>query len=176
MTLDKVVFADLLDEMASYFGRTVTPFVKKAWYKALSGKLTTEQFIQAVEHAVTTREFMPTAEGLLEAVKGAVGVIALEEWEKCLAAACRGDREVVSSLSEAGKVALRAVGGIHGLGQSEEKDQQWLQKKFVDIWKSVPVDQRPALPASNDAVILPPAEIQALASKMSMNGNGKRHE
>lgn len=174
MTVDKVIFADLLDEMAGYFGRNLTPFIKKAWYKALGDKLTTEQFIQAVEHAVTAKEFMPTAQTLLEAVKGNSDISALEEWNKCLVAASRGDRGVVSSLSPAGQVALKSVGGIHALGQSEEKDHQWLQKKFIGIWKSVPVDQRPALPTAEEQQVLPPAEIQALTSKMSMNGNGKR--
>ena len=174
MTIDINFFAELLNELAGYFGKSITPFVRKAWYKKLGNQLSDAQFASAVEQALTSKQFMPTAEELLELVKGNVEVIALDEWEKCLAAASRGDREVVPTLSPAGQVALRSVGGIHALGMSEEKDHQWLMKKFIEIYKSIPADQRPALPSGKDEQMLPPAEIQALTAKLSMNGNGKR--
>ena len=173
MTIDIDFFAELLNELAGYFNKSITPFVRKAWYKKLGSQLTNEQFVNAVEQAITSKQFMPTAEELLEAVKGNSDIVALEEWGKCLLAASRGDREVVSTLSPAGQVALKSVGSIHALGQSEEKDHQWLQKKFVSIWKSVPIEQRSALPVADEQKVLPPAKIHALTSKMSMNGNGK---
>lgn len=170
MTIDIDFFAELLNELAGYFNKSISPFVRKAWYKKLGSQLTNDQFAAAVEQAITSKQFMPTAEELLELVKGNSEVIALDEWEKCLAAASRGDREVISSLSPAGQVALRSVGGIHALGMSEQKDHQWLMKKFIEIWKSIPADQRPALPAGQEKQVLPSAEIQALVGKMSMNG------
>lgn len=174
MTVDIDFFAELLNELAGYFNKSITPFVRKAWYKKLGSQLTNEQFAIAVEQAITSKQFMPTAEELIEAIRGNFDIVALEEWDKCLLAASRGDREVVSTLSPAGQVALKSVGGIHALGQSEEKDHQWLQKKFINIWKSVPVEQRPALPVGEEQQISPPAEIHALTNKMSMNGNGKK--
>lgn len=172
MTIDVALFAEMLDELAGYYNKTITPFAKKAWYKRLGSQLTNQQFTNAVEQAITSKQFMPTAEELLELVKGNSEIIALDEWEKCLNAASRGSSEVVSSLSPAGKIALRAIGGFKKLEMSEEKDHQWLQKKFIDIYKSAPVEQRPVLPAAEDSVVLPVADIQALTSKMSMNGNG----
>lgn len=171
MTIDITLFAQLLDELASYYGRKITPFIQKAWYKKLGSQMTDDQFIAAVEDAITSKDFMPTAQALLDTIKGNLEILALEEWEKCLLAASRGDREATKNLSPAGQMALRSLGGIHLLGQSEEKEHQWLQKKFVSVWKSVPADQRPMLsPAAND--FTPLVEIQDLASKMSMNGKG----
>lgn len=173
--IDPEIFAAWLEELATYYGRKVGSLVERAWYKQLGQRMTTEQFIQAAEKAIYSETFMPTPEKLLELAKGNSEELALNEWEKCIHAAARGDREIVSSLSPAGKLALRSVGGIHGLGMSEEKDRQWLMKKFMETWKSTSVDQRPALPAAQDAQVLPSADIQALTSKLSMNGNGKRH-
>ncbi len=173
MPVDKAVFTELLDALTEYYNRKMSAPVAKAWYKAIGNQMTTEQFQEAFERVILNEEYMPTPRKLLELIKGNSEELSLDEWEKCFLAASRGDREVVSSLSPAGQFALRSVGGIHGLGMSEEKDRQWLMKRFIEAWKSSPVDQRPALPAAQDSVVLPAAEIQALTSKLSMNGNGK---
>lgn len=170
--IDKIIFADLLDELAGYFGRNMSDFVKKAWYKQLGERMTTEQFVAAVEKAVTGK-FMPSIDELLELVKGNAQLIALEEWEKCLVAACRADREAVSKLSAAGQIALRSIGGLHALGMADEKDNRWMQKKFVEVWLTVPDNQQRALPAALEFEVLPSQEIQALTNKLSMNGKGR---
>lgn len=174
MPVDKELFGEYLTALAEYYNRKLLPPIVKAWYKAVGSQLTTEQFIEAFEATIFAEKYMPTPKSFLEAVASKLEPLAHKEWETCLAAACRGDREAVSGLSEAGKIALRDVGGIHGLGQTLEVDQPRMQKKFIDVWKSVPVDQRSALPAGEDTVVLPPAEIQSLVDKMSMNGNGKK--
>lgn len=175
MAIDPEVFAAWLEELASYYGRKVGSLIERAWYKQLGQRMTTEQFVASVEKALFSCEFMPTPEKLLELVKGNAQLIALEEWEKCLAAACRADREAISKLSAAGQIALRAIGGLHALGQADEKDNRWMQKKFVEVWLTVPDNQQRALPAANEPVVLPPQEIQALTDKLSMNGKGRHN-
>lgn len=175
MAVDKELFTEYLAALAEYYNRKMPLPITKAWYKAVGLHLTTEQFVEAFEATVVNQKYMPTPKEFLEAVASKLEPLALKEWETCLVAACRGDREAVSNLSEAGKIALRDVGGIHGLGQSLEVDQPKLQKKFINAWKSTSIDQqRPVLPPAQDTVVLPPAEIQALADKLSMNGNGKQ--
>lgn len=170
MGIDKAVFTELLDALTEYYNRKMSPAIAKAWYKAIGNKMTTEQFQSAFEQIIFSEKYMPTPKDFLELIKGNSQLIALEEWEKCLVAACRADTEVVYSLSAAGQTALRAVGGLHALGMADEKDNRWMQKKFVEVWLTVPDNQQRALPAANEPVVLPPQEIQALTNKLSMNG------
>jgi hypothetical protein len=174
MPIDKSVFAELFNALAEYYNRKASPPIAKAWYRAIGNQLTTEQFQDAFEQVVCSEEFMPTPKKFLELVKGSPESNALDEWEKCLAAAARGESSVVSELSASGQFALRSIGGFKKLEMSDPvKDHHWLMKKFVEAWQSLPAAQQLSLPMAQDAEFLPAAEIQALTSKMSMNGNGK---
>ncbi len=70
MSIDKQVFVDLIGELETYYKREFTPFVKRVWYKHLSDVLTTVEFQRAVEQALVAKEFMPTPQQLVEAIKG----------------------------------------------------------------------------------------------------------
>ncbi len=55
--------------------------------------LTTQQFVLAAKIVFDTSRFFPTVEEFVSAVKGDAQTSALHEWEMCLKAAARNDRE-----------------------------------------------------------------------------------
>lgn len=142
MTVDTKVFVELLGELETYYKREFTPFVKQIWFKHLSERLSTEEFIAAVEQAIVSKQFMPSPQDLVEVVKGDAETNALTEWDLCVKAAARGDREMLMGLSPAGQSALHLVGGLHKLGMATEEDLRWLKKEFISVWKSTPADVR----------------------------------
>ena len=181
MSIDKQVFVDLVGELETYYKREFTPFVKRVWYKHLSERLTSEEFVAAVEQIVVSKEFMPTPQQLVEAVKGNPEVQALEEWETCVKAAERADMSVTDSLTPQGKFALRSIGGVSELGRTNEDDLRWVKKEFVSAWKAWTPDASRALPAAGQEPALSQSDgseqtyqIQALSQKLSFNGNGRR--
>ena len=140
MTVDTQVFAQLLGELEAYYKREFTPFVKQIWFKHLSDRLTTEEFIAAVEQAIVCKQFMPSPQELVEVVKGNAQALAMQEWDLCVKAAARDDREMLLGLSPGGRSALHLVGGLYKLGMASEEDLRWLKKEFVSLWKSTPAD------------------------------------
>ncbi len=60
--------------------------------------------------------FFPTVEEFVSAVKGDAQSLALQEWEVCVLAASRANREMIAGLSPQGRSALHLVGGLYKLG------------------------------------------------------------
>lgn len=56
------------------------------------------------------------------------------EWEKVIGAARRGKQP--EGLSDAAAGALRSIGGIRSIGDSSEKNLQYLRKNFTDAMGS----------------------------------------
>ena len=112
MTVDAKVFVQLLSELEAYYKREFTPFVKQIWFKHLSDRLSTEEFIAAVEQAIVSKQFMPSPQELVEVVKGDAETNALQEWDLCVKAAARDDREMLSGLSDARPIGITSDWGL----------------------------------------------------------------
>ena len=104
MSIDKQVFVDLVGELEAYYKREFTPFVKRVWYKYLSDCLTTSEFVSAVEQVIVAKEFMPTPQQLVEAIKGDEAVQVQQEWEVCIKVAARA-KHSITDLTPQGKFA-----------------------------------------------------------------------
>ena len=105
-----------------------------------SAQLTTEQFVIAAQAVFNTSRFFPTVEEFVSAVIGDAQTLALNEWEVCVKAAARNDREMLSGLSPQGQSALHLVGGLYKLGMASEEQLMWIKKEFVSLWKSTSAD------------------------------------
>ncbi len=182
--IDSNEFAKQLIDLATFYKREMPSSIRAIWYKKLKDRMSTEEFISAVEEYVFRNSaFMPSPEELLNLVKGSQEALALVEWDKCLAAASRAKREHELDLSPQGKFALKAIGGLVRLAMSEEDENHWIRKEFVSVWKSYPATGNlPQLPAATSAQLEieaspPPPEfveaIKALSRNKSINGNGK---
>lgn len=172
MAIDPKVFSQLVDELQTYYKREFTPFVQRVWYKHLSAQMTTEEFVNAIEQAIVSKQFMPTPDELVESVRGDSEVLALTDWELCLKAAARADRVMIQSLSPQGQSALHLIGGLNALGMATEDRLPWIKKEFVGVWKATKADTR-ALPQSRSPEAEVPQAVRSLAKKFSIDSNGK---
>lgn len=172
------VFSSGIAYLEAYYKRELGEFAKGVWYKHISQYLTTEQFQNAVEAAIIHKSFLPTPDELVQLVQGTDDQLAGKEWELCLVAAQRGSLEGID-VSDAAKQALRAIGGVSGLGYANEDRLPWLKKDFLGEWKAYRKVPRPALPAASESLwaALPQVElnIPVDAIAKSMNGNGGRN-
>lgn len=166
MTIEPQVFAELLSELEVCYKYEFTPYTKRVWFKLLSDRLSTEEFIAAVEQVIFSNQFMPSAEQLVEAIKGNAQTLAVQEWNLCVQAAASNDRNVRARLSPQGQFALATVGGVFKLGKASEQDLHWIKKEFVSIWKTAPADIK-SLPASRTSNTEYLDAVQSLAQKMS---------
>lgn len=178
MPVDHKSFSGGLTLLCNHFDRQLQPEVVRIWKEYFDKKLTTSQFEAAVTTLLLESRFFPTAKELVEAAKGSDDVIAQGEWEKCLAAAARGESANALGLSPQGQFALRSIGGVYQLGLTEESKHDWKRKEFVSAWKSY----TPSVSQAQQEIPLQAGDsqftgiMQQLSRKTNMNGNGSNHK
>ena len=148
--IDPQVFEQEIAILMDWFNRDFEPETLKRLHQRLSKKLTTEQFVQASQVVFDSSRFFPTIEEFVSAVKGDAETLALHEWDLCVNAAARNDREAIAKISPQGQSALHLVGGLYKLGMATEEDLRWLKKEFVSVWKATPADVK-SLPLSSSS-------------------------
>jgi len=158
--IESGMFLECLSLLSNHYSRQLQPEVIRIWKDYLDSQLSTEQFHQAVKQILLESRFFPTAKELVEMVKGDAETQAMHEWELCIKAAARNDREVMAQLSTPGQSALHLVGGLYKLGLATEEDLRWLKKEFVAVWKSTPAQVRNLSASANiDAKQIEPLAI-----------------
>lgn len=175
--IDQQVFLEEIGILMDWFNRDFEETTLKRLHQSLSQYLTTEQFRQAACLVFEQSRFFPTVEDFVSAVKGNQEAFALQEWNICLKAASRGDTSVTDSLTEAGKLALRLIGGFSELGRTHEDELRWVKKEFINVWKSWKPSVSSALPPALDNSRLSQVtdsqlsnQVLALSQKMSLKG------
>ena len=108
----------------------------------------------------------PTVEEFVSAVKGDAQTLALHEWEVCVLAASRANREMIAGLSPQGQSALHLVGGLYKFGMASEEQLVWIKKEFVGVWKSSSTDTK-CLPQPRSPKHEQLEAVQSLSQKMS---------
>ncbi len=170
--IDPQVFEQEIAILMDWFNRDFEPETLKRLHQRLSEKLTTEQFVQAAKIVFDTNRFFPTVEEFVSAVIGNTETNALQEWDLCVNAAARNDREMLTRLSPQGQSALHLVGGLHKLGMATEEQLVWIKKEFVSVWKATRAEVK-SLPASKICELSQLDAVRELSQKMSSKGNGK---
>ena len=146
--IDPQVFEQEIAILMDWYNRDFEPATLKRLHQRLSQHLSTEQFVRAAQGVFDTNRFFPTVEEFVSVVKGDAQSLALHEWEVCVLAASRANREMITSLSPQGQSALHLVGGLYKLGMATEEDLRWLKKEFVSVWKATPAQVK-SLPYSS---------------------------
>jgi hypothetical protein len=162
--IDPQVFEQEISILMDWFNRDFEPETLKRLHQRLSAQLTTEQFIKAAQAVFDTNRFFPTVEEFVSAVKGNAETNALHEWELCVKAAARNDREMLCGLSAQGQSALHLVGGLYKLGMATEEQLVWIKKEFVSVWKSTRAEVK-SLPASNNCEPIQMDAVRELSFK-----------
>lgn len=132
MPIDKTVFLREMALLAELFNRPQLsePLVAR-YYEHLSAHLTTSEFQDAAKAIFTGDQFWPTPSRFLHAAKGDPAQLARQEWDALLQAAAKGE---LAPLSEAGKAALRALGGWARVAYANEGALPSLRKAFLETY------------------------------------------
>lgn len=164
--IDPQVFEQEIAILMDWFNRDFEPETLKRLHQRLSQHLSTEQFVRAAQTVFDTSRFFPTVEEFISAVKGDAQTLALQEFELCVLAASRANREMITGLSPQGRSALHLVGGLYKLGMATQEQLTWIKKEFYRVWKSTPTDTKclpqPGSPKSEQLYA-----VQSLSQKMS---------
>lgn len=142
--------------LQQHFNRTLSEDVIAIWREYLDDTLDDEEFTQAIKEAILSCEFFPTAKKLAEFVNGSKEAKASQEWQSVILAANRGDESQLAYISQRGRVALHAIGGLKTVGLAEEYKRNQLEKSFVTVYCQC---------TEKDAKALSPATSQPLAAK-----------
>lgn len=170
--IDKRVFEEEILILMDWFNRDFEEPTLNRLHERLSQHLNTQEFRQAALKVFDTARFFPTVDDFVTAIKGDAEVLALSEWDLCVKAASRADREMVLGLSPQGQSALHLVGGLNALGMATEEKLVWIKKEFVGVWKATKADTK-ALPQSRTPEVEVPEALRSLSQKFSINSNGK---
>ena len=153
--------------LMDWFNRDFEPSTLKRLHQWLSQHLSTEQFVLAAQAVFDTSRFFPTVEEFVSAVKGDAQTLALHEWEVCVLAASRANREMIAGLSPQWQSALHLVGGLYKLGMATEEQLTWIKKEFVGVWKSTSTERK-CLPQARTSDEEQLTVVQSLSQKMSL--------
>ena len=126
--IDLSVFEQEIAILMDWFNRDFEKATLKRLHQRLSQQLTTAEFLQAAIAVFDKSRFFPTVEEFVSAVKGDPETQAMQEWELCIKAAARNNRDLIARLSPQGQSALPLVGGLYKLGMATEEDLRWLKK------------------------------------------------
>jgi hypothetical protein len=184
--IEQKIFDYGIELLDSYFGKKLNEAVQGIWFEYLDEKLTSEEFLAAVKNSLLRSRFMPTASELVEFIHGSKEAKALQEWQSVLLAASRGDESQLAYISQRGRVALHAIGGLKTVGLAEEYRRSQLEKSFITVYcqcadkdaASLPPSvSQPTVTRTNEDYAPMPGylkqQMEQLKTKISMNGNGK---
>ena len=170
--IDPQVFEQEIAILMDWYNRDFEPAKLKRLHQRLSQHLSTEQFIRAAQAVFDTSRFFPTVEEFVSAVMGDAQSLALHEWEVCVLAASRANREMIAGLSPQGQSAVHLVGGLYKLGMASEEQLTWIKKEFVLVWKLANTGVK-SLPASFTSEPIQIEAVKSLSQQMSFKGNGR---
>lgn len=138
LSLSLQAFQTGMNLLAMNYNRQLPEPILLIWRDYLERELTDEEFIEAVKHTILHSRFMPTAGELVEFVKSGKEARAIQEWQIILQASRRNDSDSLSELSDRGRVALAAVGGVYQLGMAEDSFvRQRMEKNFITVYCQV---------------------------------------
>ena len=155
---------------------TSEPATLKRLHQRLSQHLSTEQFVPAAQTVFDSSRFFPSVEEFVSTVKGDAQSLALQDWEVCVLAASRANREMIAGLSPQGRSALHLVGGLYKLGMASEEQLTWIKKEFVLVWKQPNTGVKTgvkSLPASLTSEPIQIEAVKSLSQQMSFKGKGR---
>ncbi len=107
-------FATHFAPFTEIYGKSINDLLVRAYYRALKDRISDDAFEDVLCEAIARYKFFPTAEEIIACYEGDAGAIALTEWDAIDLYVSRGGKRVseIAGLSEAGKRALRNIGGL----------------------------------------------------------------
>lgn len=188
--ISQEVFDDCMILLMKHFEKQLDPTVLDAWKDELDQHLTDDEFAEAGRQLILYFEqrykgHFPTIKQLLDVINGHKEAKALQEWQSVILAASRGDESQLAYISQRGRVALHAIGGLRTVEMAEEYRRNQLEKSFITVYcqcadkdaASLPPSvSQPTVARNEDYAPMPEhfkQQMEELKTKISMNGNGK---
>lgn len=132
MPIDRTAFLREMALLAELFNRPMLSDPLIARYKAyLDTQLTTAQFEHAAHTIFAEDQYFPAPVRFVHAAKGDPAQLARQEWDALLEHASKGQ---LAPLTEAGKLALRAVGGWSSVAYADQGRLPSLRKAFLESY------------------------------------------
>lgn len=131
MPIDRSVFTREFTLLLERFGKDPHPLMTARYFEWLDARLNTQQFEQAARTIFAEDTYWPAPIRFLHAAKGDPAQLARQEWDALLQAAAKGE---LAPLSEAGKAALRALGGWARVAYANEGALPSLRKAFLESY------------------------------------------
>ena len=159
--ISQQTFDDGMLLLMKHFEKQLDPAVLEIWKDELDDHLADDDFTEAGRQLILSfeqryRGHFPTIKQLLDVINGSKEVKALQEWQSVILAASRGDESQLAYISQRGRVALSAIGGLRVVGMAEEYKRNQLEKSFITVYCQC---------ADKDAKTLPPATSQHLTNE-----------
>lgn len=129
--IDRAVFTREFTLLLERFARDPHALMTQRYFEYLDTHLDTHQFEAAARTIFAEDQFWPAPIRFLHAAKGDPAQLARQEWDALLQAAAKGD---LAPLSEAGKAALRAIGGWSRVAYAQEGALPSIRKAFIETY------------------------------------------
>lgn len=145
MSIDRNIFIREFSMFLDHHGKKMNDLIVQRYLEFLDAHLTTEEFVQASRFIILEDQFFPTARRFVDVVRGSGKQQAAAEWQQVLKLAQAGNPDL-SSLSPAGRAAVKAAGGWRAIAFAEGDYQlDRARKAFTEAFEIE--TQAPALPA-----------------------------
>jgi len=131
MPIDKNVFTREFTLLLERFGKDPHALMTARYFEYLDARLDTGQFEVAARAIFAEDAFWPAPIRFLHAAKGDPAQLARQEWDRLLEDAAKGD---LAPLSDAGKAALRAIGGWSRVAYAQEGALPSIRKAFLETY------------------------------------------
>lgn len=152
-TIDEKVFKDTWALLCDRFNREPSTPLMLAYYRTLSGRMTTAEFRAAAQAVFEEREFFPRPADFLEAARPDPKAEAMDQWE-LVQKLMKGDVDT-TALSEEGRRVVRMLGGASQLRDTQLDALPFVRRDFMQLYgDAVEIarrEQRPSLAAGPEA-------------------------
>lgn len=131
MPIDRTVFTREFTLLLERFGRDPHPLMTQRYFEYLNARLTTSEFETAARKIFAEDQFWPAPIRFVHAAKGDPQQLARQEWDALIEKAANNE---LAQLSNAGKKALRALGGWPTVAYADQGRLPSLRKAFLESY------------------------------------------
>lgn len=141
MPLDKRVFLREMAVLAELFNRPQLsdPLIAR-YYEYLNTRMTTDEFEAAARRIFEEERYWPAPITFLHAAKGDPKLLARQEWDALIERAAKSE---LAELSDAGKRALRALGGWAAVAYADQARLPSLRRAFLESYSGAGPEEIP---------------------------------
>jgi hypothetical protein len=130
--INPVVFSSNWELLNRHFRHNCDAEIMRIYYEYLSPRMTTEEFVQAIEQVLVDENYFPPAVTIAEKAHGSSQAVAAKEWEVITEAAKQGKAPELCSVAQK---ALDSIGGRYLIERADiYREMSHLRRQFIDAF------------------------------------------